>query len=418
MPTSTAKRLFIPSADNKGNLLNTAALLGSKAKHADKYNYLLHYLITARCRDQRLSELDYIPVSSRVLDKYVTSHNSPAILKFWQDQGVIEREPRPEGKTGYIVGQKSISYRFTEAYRDERVVNVGYVDKKFEQKVDRIAKEFRAGKLDLSVKANAFINFNLRELRINAVAAHQLVNERLAGGKWSLEKANVATVRIQAIKEWDWFCTRDTTGNRIHHNFAVLNKMLRPTCYLESGEALVNIDISNSQPLLLCLLMKQGIKGSLPADVIAYIDLCETGKFYRALAAKLGVDISTEEAYDGFKKLMFRTIFYGRNEAAAKCPEWYLFTQEFPAVAAFITDYKRKDYKALSVALQRLEAEIVIDGVIGKIAQAYRPDQFFAVTIHDSVTTTHDNAAYVLDLMHQEFTKRGVKANIEIQNIN
>lgn len=165
MPTNTAKRLFIPSADNKGTHLNTAALLGSRAKHTDKYSYLLHYLITARCIDQRLSELDYIPVSSRVLDKYVTSHNSPAILKFWQDQGVIEREPRPEGKTGYIVGQKSISYRFIEAYRDERVVDVGYVNEKFEKKVDRTTQEFRAGKHDLSVKANAFINFNLREVR-------------------------------------------------------------------------------------------------------------------------------------------------------------------------------------------------------------------------------------------------------------
>jgi len=159
-------------------------------------------------------------------------------------------------------------------------------------------------------------------------------------------------------------------------------------------------------------------QGALAQDVMAYIELCETGKFYRAQAAKLGLDISGEEAYDGFKKLMFRTIFYGRNQAAEKYQEWHLFTQQFPTVAAFITEYKLKDYTALSVALQRLEAEIVIDGVIGKIAQVYRPDQFFAVTIHDSITTTQDNAAYVLDLIHQEFTKRGVKANIEIQPVN
>jgi hypothetical protein len=317
-----------------------------------------------------------------------------------------------------VVGQKSISYRFTEAYRYQKVADIGYIDEKFEKKVATLTKEFRAGKMDLTVKANAFISFNLRELRINAIAAHQIVNTKLSEGKWNLERANIATVRIQAIRDQDWFCTRDVTGHRIHHNYAVLNKVLRPACYIETGETLVNIDVKNSQPVILSILLKAHFKTNLTEDTQRYIKLCEQGKLYEFLAEKFGLDIQDEEARSAFKKSLFKTIFYGRNQAAEKYQEWACFRSEFPTVAAFITAYKAKDYTALSIALQRLESEIMIEGVLGKIAQEHKPADFFALTIHDSITTTSDNAAYVERLMRQEFALRGINPSFEVQNVN
>ena len=417
MPTtitaSVTKRLFIPTG------IDTPALLGPQlAKFADKYNYLLHYLISARCIDQRLTAESWIPVHSKIFEKYITTRHTANVLRFWLDHGIIEREPAAPGRTGYVVGQKSISYRFTAAYRHARVVDVGYLDEKFEQKVARITKEFRTGKMDLTVKANAFLHFNLRELRINAVAAHQIVNRKLATGAWDVEKANIATVRIQAIREGDWFCTRDTTGHRVHHNFATLNKVLRPACYLETGETLVNIDVKNSQPVILSILLKQHYKNALPADVRRYIELCEAGRFYEFVAQAFGIDITDDEARTAFKKKLFKTIFYGRNQAAEKYPEWACFQAEFPSVAAFITEFKATDYTALSIALQRLESEIMIEGVVGKIAQVHNPEDFFALTIHDSITTTESNQAYVLDLMRQEFRLRGINPSFDTQAIN
>lgn len=106
--------------------------------------------------------------------------------------------------------------------------------------------------------------------------------------------------------------------------------------------------------------------------------------------------------------MLFRTIFYGRNQAAESHPEWHLFTQFFPAVGAFTTESKRKDYIVLSIALQRLEAEIMIDGVINTIALTHNPEDFFALTIHDSSVTTEDKKNYVKSLIAQEFRKRGI----------
>jgi hypothetical protein len=404
--------LYVPSG------INTRALLGRQAKHADKYNYLLHYLTTARSIDKRLTSESYVPVSARILDKYLTTRHAPQVLKFWVEAGVIEREPVATGKTGYIVGKKSISYRFTQAYRQAKIVDAGYLDEKFEAKIAQLTKEFRLGKMDTTVKANAFLLFNVFELRINAVAAHQMVNERLAMGRITLEKADIATTRIQAIKEGDWFHKRDSIAGRFHHNLASLNKWLRPACYIETGETLVNLDITNSQPVILSILLRQHFGAPAPADVQEYIHLCETGKFYEHLAAKLGVDISTEDLRSKFKQMLFRTIFYGRNQAAENYQEWHLFTRFFPAVATFITNYKRKDYTALSVNLQRLEAEIMIDGVINTIALQYNPEDFFALTIHDSIVTTEDKKDYVKALIAQEFRKRGIRANISEQPIN
>jgi hypothetical protein len=422
------KRLFIPSGiktqdllakhkDNKLNKKTKKIEYAHNPKFADKYIYLLHYLILARTLDKRLTTESYIPVNAKIFEKYVTSHHCAKIIKFWLDCKVIEREPVPKGKIGYIVGEKSISYRFTAAYANQRVIDVGYSDEKFEKKVAQLTKQFKEGKLDVTVAANAFIYFNLQELRINAVAAHLEINQLLASGKFSLDKANLATVRIQSISEKNFFCVRDITGHRIHNDWVTLNKKLKRFCYISTGEQLINIDVKNSQPVILSVLLKTFLS-VLPADVSHYIELCEAGKFYEFLAGKFGIDITDEEARDAFKKILFKNIFYGRNQDAQKYAEWHCFKAEFPNVAEFITDYKRSNYKALSIALQRLESEIMLEGVIGKIAAVNNPADFFALTVHDSITTTLDNQELVEELMKNEFNLRGINPTFETKYIN
>lgn len=408
------KRLFIPSG------INTKAQLGPKlAKHADKYNYLLHYLISAQAFDKRLSPESYIPVNTRYFEKYVTANHVAPIFSFWITQGVVERQPKPLGRAGYVVGKKSIGYRLTADYATRRVIDVGYIDDKFEAKVDKITKEFREGKMDMTVDSNAFIFFNLRELRINAVAAHQRINKLLTTGTYSLKRANSATVKVQSIREGNWFCLRDMKGHRIHNNWCTLNKNLRQDCFIETGEQLVNIDVRNSQPVILAILLRQRFTiDTLTPDVLHYIELCEEGLLYEHLAAKFGIDITDDDARTAFKKMLFKTIFYGHNEAAKKYAEWTCFQDEFPTVAAFITEYKRYDYTALSIALQRLESEIMIEGVIATIASQHNPEDFFALTIHDSITTTVSNQEFVLGLLREEFAMRGIKPSFVTDYLN
>ncbi|WP_188816092.1 hypothetical protein [Hymenobacter cavernae] len=68
--------------------------------------------------------------------------------------------------------------------------------------------------------------------------------------------------------------------------------------------------------------------------------------------------------------------------------------------------------------MQRQESEIIIDGVVNHITQHYYPQDFFALTIHDSITTTSDNADYVQGLMLREFRKWGVTPMIAREEIN
>jgi hypothetical protein len=417
---SVRKKLFIPAGVNTRELISKDKNLGHKqAKHADKYNYLLHYLICARSLDKRLTCESWIPVHTRTLEKYVTTRHHANILKFWLDNQVIEKEPVARGRKGYVVGAKSISYRFTERYRNAGIIDVGYVDEKFEKKVAQLTKEFAMGKMDLTVKANAFIQFNLQELRINLIGANQHLQKLLAEGKISLEKANVGTVRAQAIRDQEWFCVRDVTGHRIHNNWVTLNKQLKRFCYIETGEQLVNIDVRNSQPVILAILLKGHYRGKeIPQEVREYISLCESGQLYENLAKDSGIDVEDEEQRTSFKKTLFKTIFYGRNEDAEKYSEWQSFKFKFKNVASFITNFKAKDYKALSITLQRLESEIILEGVITKIAKDHSPESFFALTIHDSITTTSDNAAYVTTLMQKEFSKYGIHPTFETKSIN
>ena len=225
------------------------------------------------------------------------------------------------------------------------------------------------------------------------------------------DKCDLDTIAIHAIAEEPPRAHRDEKGHRLHTNFTNLSKYMRKHLYIKTGEALRNLDVSNSQPLFLCVLLMQHVK-QMEQDMLDYIQHCETGQLYEKMMVEMGHNPKDKQARDRMKKRLFKCVFYGQNASASTYKEWAVFSSMYKSVAEFITQAKKTDHRSLSHRMQKAEAALILDTVIKQIAEAYHPSDFFATTIHDSIVTTESNAPYVKELMTQAFAQVGLRVNI------
>lgn len=387
--------------------IDIQALLPKKErKHADKYLYILHLIYVARKVDKRNTSLEHIPLSAKILEEVLSSRKYRHYLNFWIDLGVIECDDH------YIPGEKSKGYRFTKEYRYEKMIRVAIQDPKFKAKLTR-RKELYLQNIDLSDPKLSFLYHNLKEVRVGYLPALSYIHQHFKEAKGKEDKFNEYSIILHEFAQEHYFFNRDKKGRRVHNNFVNFPRLLRHFLHLETGEQLVNLDVRNSQPLMLCVLLKEHYQGkNLPLDVQAYILQCQEGRFYEAFSEAAGIPIADRKQ---FKQKLFAEVFFGRNESSDKSQAFQALKTTYPNVAAYIADVKKQDYKSLAVALQRVESKIIIDGVIGGLAADYHPEDFFALTIHDSITTTLSNKQEVMMRMEKAFAKEGIKATINAE---
>lgn len=410
---SLEPRLYVPAplADNK--LLTRA---GIKPLLQDKYKFFLHTLYLRRVMNRNLTRKEPVEINAERFEQYVGKKLAAPIVKFWVEQGVVETNG------SYQATVRSKAYRFTRAYQDAAIVDVGFLEDKFEKKVRLMKQKEDAGVLDMTKIQNVFLHFNLHELKVDVVEAQLAINQRLfdaglANDEDAKDKANLDTLAIHAINEGDYRAHRDHKGHRLHTNFTNCSKYLRKHFFIDTGEALVNLDVSNSQPLFLCILLVQHVKGiTMPQDMLDYISACEKGQLYETMMVAMGLEPNNKPTRDKMKRKLFLAVFYGKNEAAHAHEEWHVFSRLYPSVAAFITRAKQSDYKSLSHRMQQAEAALVLDTVVKTIAETHPAADFFATTIHDSIVTTATNAAYVMTLMTHAFAALSLRVTINCED--
>ena len=147
-----------------------------------------------------------------------------------------------------------------------------------------------------------------------------------------------------------------------------------------------------------------------PDDLLAYIKLCQEGTLYEYLMGKTGYTDKKQ-----FKDEVWFHFLYGSNKERAKCvgnpdlvklvPLIDLFTSEFPTVYEYMWRAKTRNYKLLPCKMQRLESRIMIDTVVGWLAE-HRPEVPL-LTIHDSLLTVPEHAALVKRLIEVSFEAHG-----------
>lgn len=212
-------------------------------------------------------------------------------------------------------------------------------------------------------------------------------------------KFSINNAVVSSIDSKDIYCFRDANGKRLHTNLTVLKRELRK--YLSvPGLDLVNMDIANSQPLILNTIFKGDEK---------YLTLCQTGQLWDYLMLKC--DVSDRKAFKGD---MFGEVFYCSLYTMNRSEKSQLFKTEFPKVWQFIYDYKKKNGKeSLPIEMQRKESNIILDTVCQQLAKGLK---WFA-TIHDSIICDRSESNNVKQLMMDAFNDYGIYPTIRIENL-
>ncbi|MDQ7818374.1 MAG: hypothetical protein RDU14_15210 [Melioribacteraceae bacterium] len=383
-------------------------------KHSDKYYFILTFIFYGNLKDKRNEVKSFIELNSLFL-KSIIGGRYKTYLQHLIDLGVIETD------NFYVVKTKSKGYRLTEKYRNVKAKQVEITDKNILQNYAKLKRRCSNG---ISLKQHKYILSCLEQIEIQYEEAKYFIESTIT----NIDEYFSYSYSIDLIKAKDWFFVVDKTAGRIHNNITNLSKNLRPFLRYQN-QNLVEIDIANSQPFLFNVLIQNyclhylltitPTSGNLNLsyvhpnyteypDIGLFRQLTAEGKFYEYLMNEWSI----KEERSLFKLRFFKRVFYSKENKKYVFKERKKFQELFPTIAQVISFYKRDDYCRLAIELQRIEADIVINRIVPKLAE----QKIFIVTIHDSFLTTYDNCKVVEKTILEVFENSyGLKPTVRIK---
>ena len=365
---------------------------GKRKNFEFHYLYVISHIRIAPILDRRILPNDFVPVNLELLESLISKAEASSILKKLLDNGVLETD----GK--YISGYKSTGYRLTPEYKAGKWSLIEIKDSKLNLKLDT-KHSLNKAKTDLAGRGYQVCNYWMNELSINLRQAKSLIN------KFEEESIRDSyTLSSTMIHEKEFFYTVDKTAGRLHNNIANFPTPLRK--YLNiNGNALWNVDIANSQPLFLGVLMinRQGIDKT---ELEKYLQVCIDGQFYEKLAefAELDIDLTDYKVRKEFKQKIFQGCLFDRNRK--ELSKWELiFQKAFPTIFNEVRNMKRKDYNSVAIALQREEAKFIFH-TVDVIDRTLGRNTVPLLTIHDSIVSDEHNIFMVEQIMTEEFKNK------------
>jgi hypothetical protein len=194
---------------------------------------------------------------------------------------------------------------------------------------------------------------------------------------------------------------RNTTNNRLDTNLTNMASILVDAICLQND--LIQIDLSNSQFVLLTNLLKSCLNAS---DYKLFKQLSVSGKLYSYIASSL----SLKSAKNG-KSLMFEVMFSSRRNNSAYKKK---IKELFPSVVGWIDDYKKAHGdNQFSIMLQRIESDLFIDNILKRVKKL----KYFCLTKHDSLIVKRSDYEAILNIVKEEFSKIDLEYTLKIINL-
>jgi hypothetical protein len=224
-----------------------------------------------------------------------------------------------------------------------------------------------------------------------------------------------ALTNVQRIEKGDYWVKRPDLKSRVYCNLSILHRAYRKFLTYK-GETLKCVDITNSQPTLAGVLIKDVIlkdKRELPKDLELYIQDCEQGIFYENF---MNEEQAKPENRTEFKKTFFGAVFFSKVSKRNNKLKT-LFKNRYPNVYEEICEIKgglgSTTYNQFAISLQRLEASIIFEGVnLPMLKEGYK-----CYNIYDSIVSHDVETLYeATKRIKQEFAKYGVNPTIKIED--
>lgn len=360
---------FLP--ENLEKLLNNREIINYREKRLKSnflidiiHNLMLKYYNTLK---NGIGETEFNLSSTILREKYGASYNY--YLNFLIENGILRLS------SNYLVGKKTKTYGLTEFTLKSEI-------KRFRNKDKKLVSKWRSNILGIQSKENISDYIN-QDVKTKLVSDLFSISIDMDLSKAYLEKYKDDNdiyqknmFSVESINEGNIFFNFDDYG-RMHSNFTILKSIIRKKCLLIDGEPIVEIDIKNSQPIFLMILIQKNIDMIKDKEEFNfYKRSVMNGSLYKYFMDEC--DVSDKKMV---KELIYKVLF-GKN---GRDSENATFRKLFPNIYNFIKFYKKSkgDYRSLAYYLQRTESNLLFNNIVNRIYNEYSYIKLF--TIHDSI---------------------------------
>jgi hypothetical protein len=213
-----------------------------------------------------------------------------------------------------------------------------------------------------------------------------------------LNKYNHIFLSLSAINDGDLFFRKNDTNNRIDTNLTSLKSEYKQ--FIVSQEPLYQIDIINSQPFILSLLLNSSyVAGFLDKkELEKYTDWTGSGLFYELFEKTYKENTGKILNRKQIKDMMF-CIFYSKNISYKKEKE--IFTSIFPSISKWISEQKEDNHNQFAITLQKIESKICIEIICKELDK----QNIKYYTIHDAWLVNKEDIQKTQKIIMSNFYK-------------
>jgi hypothetical protein len=397
-------------------------------RHRDAIRYVvgrvaLGLVMDARCREQgrgwvALRWIDLKPLFGR-------SGTWDEVRRILLDRGILECDE------SYRVDHKAKGYRLGTACALYNLSRRMILDPETASRIRRL-DAVRDDRNSWGPEHHHLLRW-LRQITVEEAEVSKWT--RQCGRSW---RQRLTAMKIAVLRTGEACLSVDPYG-RVHSPLVNLRRAVRPALRIH-GKRLVEVDISKAQPMLIGYLVVNVVTGvwtmaqvkslgekarddkwfkgyilirregvgeeetrggkeahrntlclpnlhlspclsGLPADLVDYLEVCQGGDFYRALADAWGRPCGTRKEKNRIKRLTFQYVMFGPPRPGRRY--WEAYRRRWPTVAQVMEAIKAGDHGTAARACQRIESSLMIGGVVERFRVA-NPDLPIQ-TIHDSV---------------------------------
>jgi len=329
----------------------------------------------------------------------------------------------------YLKGSHSQKYRLNEFYIDD--IREYHLDP-FSRAGEKYIKHSRKSKAHynrlephLKIMQEHFNGFDFNYESAYAYTAQE---------KDLSKKLNYLTAISSLKDKRSRYFKRNSTNLRLDTNFTNLKKEYRKFII---GD-FICIDLKNSQPFLLCLLIDKLLN---PRDILCnhliieniektfgkrtiskilkihqnnkeenlvnftkFLDSVTNGTLYEDFVEMYDGDLDRNDAKDIIFKIFFSKNFtwYNNKKFIPYREEKEVFASVYPFVAEIISELKERDNSLLPIFLQRLESNLFIDLIAKQLVE----NNIVPLTIHDSVIVDTKFLKETIEIMESVFNEQ------------
>jgi hypothetical protein len=370
-----------------------------------KKDFLYHYLYVLSTIhhlmhvDKRFENKDFVHINYKIMSGIISRKKYTEIMINLINWGIIETNG------SYCVGNFSKGYRITIQYNSniKRIkVNDKLICKKITRYRDQCSKEIK--KLPLPYQYLEWTNTLIQIDKTKALDYN--IKYFFKEGKQRKYESN--HYAVLELSDGQYRFTVDKTGNRAHSNLTNLRKDFRQFITVD-GEHLAQIDICNSQPMFLSLLITNN--ENIPEqEKEKYREIVENGRFYEYILNALGIPLTQREK---LKKKILAAILYDKKR---KKESRYVkvFRKDFPHIWEYIQDIKKHDHKCIAALLQKTESKFVIQQAVAEFVRRFGDQYVFISTIHDCIVVKENWIDTVQEIMQDCFIAEGINPKMKI----